>query len=88
VRSLGQRHNSLANYGEPDPRCYVLPSEQTTGVSHARISETRSKEKLKKAYEEKLARALHAQRNGDLRTHSTLMEEAEELYRKLQSLES
>lgn len=46
------------------------------------------RKKLKKAYEEKLARALHAQRNGDLRTHSTLMEEAEELYRKLQSLES
>ncbi|SFR55594.1 hypothetical protein SAMN05216203_1350 [Marinobacter daqiaonensis] len=45
------------------------------------------KKKLQKAYEEKLAKALHAQRNGDLRTHSTLMEEAEALYREIQALE-
>ena len=46
------------------------------------------KKKLKKAYEEKLSRALHAQRNGDLRTHSTLMEEAEALYAQIQALEN
>lgn len=45
------------------------------------------KKKLQKAYEKKLAEALHAQRNGDLRTHGTLMEEAEKLYAELQGLE-
>ena len=45
------------------------------------------KKKLQKAYEEKLAKALHAQRNGDLRTQSTLMEEAEELYSQIQALD-
>lgn len=45
------------------------------------------KKKLKKSYEDKLAKALHAQRNGDLRTHGTLMEEAEALYAELQALE-
>ena len=46
------------------------------------------KKKLQKAYEAKLAKALHAQRNGDLRTQSTLMEEAEEIYRQIQALEN
>lgn len=45
------------------------------------------KKKLQKAYEDKLAKALHAQHNGDLRTHSTLMEEAEEIYSQIQALE-
>ncbi|MCH8498255.1 MAG: DUF6435 family protein [Marinobacter sp.] len=39
--------------------------------------------KLQKAYEKKLAEALHAQRNGDIRTYSTLSEEAEKLYAEL-----
>jgi len=43
--------------------------------------------KLRKAYESKLAEALHAQRNGDLRTHGTLMEEAEKLYAEIKKLE-
>jgi hypothetical protein len=43
--------------------------------------------KLRKAYERKLAEALHAQRNGDLRTHGTLMEEAEKLYAEIRELE-
>ena len=30
------------------------------------------KKKLQKAYEEKLAKALHSQRNGDLRSHGCL----------------
>ncbi len=40
--------------------------------------------KLQKAYEAKLEKALQAQRNGDLRTHGTLMEEAEAIYADLQ----
>lgn len=44
------------------------------------------KKKRQKAYERVLEKALHAQRNGDLRTHATLMEEAEKLYSDLQSL--
>lgn len=46
------------------------------------------RKKLQKAYEDKLAKALHAQRNGDLRTHSTLMEEAEELYSRIKAMEN
>lgn len=45
------------------------------------------KKKLQKAYEEKLAKALHAQRNGDLRSHGTLVEEAEKIYAQIQALE-
>lgn len=42
--------------------------------------------KRQKAYEQVLEKALHAQRNGDLRTHATLMEEADKRYKELQSL--
>ncbi|SET17328.1 MULTISPECIES: DUF6435 family protein [Marinobacter] len=45
------------------------------------------KKKLQKTYNDKLEKALHAQRNGDLRTHSNLMEEAEALYAQIQALE-
>lgn len=41
--------------------------------------------KKQKAYEQVLEKALHAQRNGDLRKHATLMEEAEKLYAELQA---
>lgn len=44
------------------------------------------KKKLQKAYEAKLEKALQAQRNGDLRTHGTLMEEAEKIYQEIQRL--
>ncbi|MFO7992626.1 MAG: DUF6435 family protein [Marinobacter sp.] len=44
------------------------------------------KKKLQKEYEAKLQKALHAQRNGDLRTHGTLMEEAEKIYAELQKI--
>lgn len=44
------------------------------------------RKKLQKAYEDKLAKALHAQRNGDLRTHGSLMEEAESIYAEIQKL--
>lgn len=40
--------------------------------------------KLQKDYEAKLEKALHAQRNGDLRTHGTLMQEADAIYTELQ----
>lgn len=45
------------------------------------------KKKLQKEYEAKLQKALHAQRNGDLRTHGTLMEEAENIYAELQKID-
>jgi hypothetical protein len=45
------------------------------------------RKKLQKEYERKLTEALHYQRNGDLRTHSTLMQEAEEMYAKLQEMD-
>ena len=45
------------------------------------------KKKLQKQYEAKLAKALDAQRNGDLRTHGTLMEEAEKIYAEIQALD-
>ncbi|MDO6823002.1 DUF6435 family protein [Marinobacter sp. 1_MG-2023] len=45
------------------------------------------KKKLQKAYEDKLTKALKAQRNGDLRTHGTLMEEAEKIYAEIRALE-
>ncbi|PVY76408.1 hypothetical protein C8D92_105161 [Tamilnaduibacter salinus] len=38
---------------------------------------------LKKEYERKLEAAMKAQRNGDMRTHSDLMTEADELYKRL-----
>lgn len=43
------------------------------------------RKKKQKAYEQVLEKALHAQRNGDLRQHASLMEEAEKLYAELQS---
>ena len=45
------------------------------------------KKTLQKDYEAKLQKALHAQRNGDLRTHGTLMEEAEKIYAELQKMD-
>lgn len=45
------------------------------------------RKKLQKAYEAKLEQALHVQRNGDLRAHGTLMEEAEKLYAEIQALD-
>ena len=41
------------------------------------------KKKLQKEYEAKLQKALHAQRNGDIRSYSMLSEEADRLYRQL-----
>ncbi|MDN6320879.1 MAG: DUF6435 family protein [Marinobacter sp.] len=46
------------------------------------------RKKLQKTYEDKLEKALHAQRNGDLRSHGTLMEEAEEIYAEIKALDA
>lgn len=40
---------------------------------------------LQKAYERKLTEAQQAQRNGDIRTYSMLSEEADSLYKMIQS---
>jgi hypothetical protein len=46
------------------------------------------KKKLQKEYEAKLQKAMEAQRNGDLRTQGTLMEEAEKIYAELQKIDN
>lgn len=46
------------------------------------------RKKLQKTYEDKLEKALHAQRNGDLRSHGTLMEEAEKIYAEIKALDA
>lgn len=44
-------------------------------------------QELQKAYENKLTEAMQAQRNGDIRAYSTLQEEAEAIYAKLEALD-
>jgi hypothetical protein len=44
--------------------------------------------KLQKNYEDKLEQAMHRQRNGDIRSYSTLMTEAEAIYKEIQNLEA
>ncbi|WP_339844436.1 DUF6435 family protein [uncultured Halopseudomonas sp.] len=43
--------------------------------------------KLRKEYNAKLEAAMTAQRNGDIRTYSTLTQEADALWRQLEPLE-
>ncbi|MEO3678516.1 DUF6435 family protein [Rheinheimera sp. FR7-31] len=43
--------------------------------------------KLRKAYDQKLEQAMHAQRNGDMRLYADLTAESEEIWRKIQQLE-
>ncbi|MCD8513886.1 MAG: DUF6435 family protein [Nitrincola sp.] len=43
-------------------------------------------QKLQQAYEKKLAEAMHAQRNGDIRGYSALTEEAEKIHAQLKGL--
>ncbi|WP_438971540.1 DUF6435 family protein [Methylophaga sp.] len=43
--------------------------------------------KLKKAHAKKLEQAMHAQRNGDIRSFSTLTTEAEQLKQEIQKLQ-
>lgn len=43
--------------------------------------------KLRKQYEQKLEQAMHAQRNGDIRSYSEIITEAEAIYKEIQKLE-
>lgn len=43
--------------------------------------------KLNKAYEAKLEQAMHAQRNGDIKSYSMITEEAEKINKEIQLLE-
>lgn len=42
--------------------------------------------KLQKDYERKLAAAMQAQRSGDIKTYSTLSEEAQAIYTEIESI--
>lgn len=42
---------------------------------------------LNKQYLQKLEEAMHAQRNGDIRSYSMLTNEAEEILKKIETLE-
>ena len=44
--------------------------------------------KLKKDYEKKVAEAMNAQRNGDIKTYSSLISESEKMWDDIQKLES
>ncbi len=43
--------------------------------------------KLRKAYDQKLEQAMHAQRNGDMRLFADLTAESEELWQKIEQLQ-
>ncbi|SDU26432.1 DUF6435 family protein [Halopseudomonas salegens] len=45
------------------------------------------RKKLRKAYDAKLEAAMTAQRNGDIRTYSTLSQEADALWRELEAMD-
>lgn len=42
---------------------------------------------LNKQYMQKLEKAMHAQRNGDIRSYSMLTSEAEDILRKIEALD-
>ena len=44
--------------------------------------------KLNKKYEAKLEQAMHAQRNGDIKSYSMITAEAEEIANEIQALKS
>lgn len=45
-------------------------------------------DKLKQQHDELATRAFHAQRNGDIRSYSTLTAEAEDIRQKIESMEA
>lgn len=45
-------------------------------------------DKLKQQHKDLSTRAFHAQRNGDIRSYSTLTAEAEDIRQKIESLEA
>lgn len=57
-----------------------------TGDTMLQLFKKDPSKKLLKAYEGKLAEAMVAQRNGDIRSYSMLSKEADEIYQKLQEL--
>jgi len=52
------------------------------------IFKTNPIKKLNKAYEAKLEQAMHAQRNGDIKSYSMITAEAELIANKIQELEN
>ena len=44
--------------------------------------------KLNKLYEKKLEEAMHAQRNGDIKSYSLITAEAEQIFTEIKSLEN
>lgn len=44
--------------------------------------------KLQKTYEAKLEQAMHAQRNGDIKSYSLITAEAEDIRQEIQNLKS
>jgi hypothetical protein len=44
--------------------------------------------KLNKLYEQKLEEAMHAQRNGDIKSYSLITAEAEQIFTEIKSLEN
>lgn len=44
--------------------------------------------KMRKQYDSLLEKAMHAQRNGDIKTYSSLTAEAEALWEKIQAAQS
>ncbi|WOI37760.1 DUF6435 family protein [Alteromonas sp. CI.11.F.A3] len=43
--------------------------------------------KLRKQYDGLLERAMHAQRNGDIKTYSMLTAESEDVWKKIEAIE-
>ncbi|TNC81109.1 MAG: hypothetical protein C9356_10970 [Oleiphilus sp.] len=46
------------------------------------------KKKLHKQYEQKLEQAMHAQRRGDIKSYSFLMNDADKLWQEISKLEA
>ncbi|HAI72528.1 MAG TPA: hypothetical protein DCW74_03360 [Alteromonas australica] len=44
--------------------------------------------KLRRQYDKLLERAMHAQRNGDIKTYSMLTAESETLYKQIEAIEN
>ena len=44
--------------------------------------------KLRRQYDKLLERAIHAQRNGDIKTYSMLTAESETLYKQIEAIEN
>lgn len=51
-----------------------------------KTSPDKQAKKLQQSYEKKLSEAMHAQRNGDIRSYSMLSEEADKLLQEIQAL--